>query len=199
MCLICSPSKDRECNDLSRIKFFSPITFLVLKNVCNKITRLDHENGGSAAEIPPRRRDAIEDREIDILSSIEGRTEGERENSARNSSPTNHISFSRQFIAPPPIQYRHRFVNHIEDGSDVDGSANGTRFASRLIQEVRSNSTRDNSVVGGRRNFSYAAAAARGAIQPPSLAPNNAPTNPQVHATAANFQREKALGCTELF
>ena len=79
---------------------------------------------------------------------------------------------------------------YTEDGSDVDGSANGTRFAPRLTQEVRSNSTRDISVVGSRRNFSYAAAAARGAIQPPSLAPNNAPTNPQVHATAANFQRE---------
>lgn len=137
--------------------------------------RLDQESG-SPPDAVRRRINALSEQEM----GSENNTGNEFESANTSIGPsTRHISFSREFITPPPIQYRHRFLNLQEDNasdtSDITSTSNSRRFITR---EVRP------------RPSSYAAAALNGASVHQSTAGTNASSNPQTSATAATFQRE---------
>ena len=144
--------------------------------------RLDHESAATS-QIVPRRVNTMDDQESGVLNSNETVSEVEGGRGTRDI-PTHHISFSREFITPPPIQYRRRYLNLMGENINNDNpivTVNGNHAPEvrRVVQEVRS------------RPFTYAAAAASGAnlTQQHAVGSSVSP-NPQANASAANFQRE---------
>ena len=148
--------------------------------------RLDHESGPSPDTVT-RQINALSNQELVASNSADAIVENENGHTLRDPS-TRHISFSREFIAPPPIQYRHRFLNPQEDNENdvTTTSLNGS------TPDVRRNNVQE----GRPRPSSYAAAAISGVNLPQTwnsgilTGGRIATHNPQANATAATFQRE---------
>ena len=143
--------------------------------------RLDHESG-SSSDIVRRRINALDDQELGPSSNDINAIESV---STSMEPSTGHISFSREFITPPPIQYRHRLANVQQ--SNVSDTSNSLLNNLSHIPDARTLSPRE----VRHRQSSYNTASLNGiANNQQHSTGTNSPSNPQTNATAATFQRE---------
>ena len=137
--------------------------------------RLDHESNTTHSSV---RRSG----QSDQIEGMANNSLNEEDTEQASGDPsTRHISFSREFITPPPIQYRHRYTNLQENNDDTNVSLNDrqSNSGSRTVRQEEES-----------RPTSYAAAAVNGLIARNSISGSNAANNAQTNATAATFQRE---------
>ena len=138
--------------------------------------RLDH--GSSYSQGAVRRIDEHNNQNEPQMSNSQN--DGENEQVSMDPS-TRHISFSREFITPPPIQYRYRHLN-IQDNSELPNvSLNDTQ---------PSDGGGTDTLEQRPRPSTYAAAAVNGLIARNNITGSSVSNNAQTNATAATFQRE---------
>ena len=103
---------------------------------------------------------------------------------------TRHISFSREFITPPPIQYRHRLLN-LDTGINDDSitTANDNIIVDSRRMSVREDARRLHFREDRLRPTTYAAAASTG-VGLNRQSSGGSSSNSQGQAAAATFQRE---------
>ena len=138
--------------------------------------RLDHGSNYSQGAV--RRVNEHNDQNEAQMSNSQNDSENEQ---VAIDPSTRHISFSREFITPPPIQYRHRHLN-IPDNSELPN------MTSNETQPSDGGGT--DALEQRPRPSTYAAAAVNGLIARNNLSGSNVSNNAQTNATAATFQRE---------
>merc|ERR1712018_522424 len=135
--------------------------------------RLDHESNTTHSSV---RRSG----QSDQIEGMANNSLNEEDTEQASGDPsTRHISFSREFITPPPIQYRHRHLHLQDNAYNADLS----------LDQTLSTDRGSTSIIEDRpRPYSYAAAAANGLMARNNHSGPNVSNNAQTNATAATFQ-----------
>ena len=150
--------------------------------------RLDQESGTSSDAVS-RRINALSNHEAGVTTSSDP-ADGTERNDLLADPSTRHISFSREFITPPPIQYRHRLLNldtGINDASIT--TANDNIIVDSRRMSVREDARRLHFREDRLRPTTYAAAASTG-VGLNRQSSGGSSSNSQGQAAAATFQRE---------
>ena len=150
--------------------------------------RLDQESG-TTSDAVSRRINALGNHEAGVTTNSDP-ADGTERNDLLADPSTRHISFSREFITPPPIQYRHRLLNldtGINDASIT--TANDNIIVDSRRMSVREDARRLHFREDRLRPTTYAAAASTGVGLNRQSGGVSSSTS-QGQAAAATFQRE---------